>query len=100
MRDEDDIWFDSLAGGNGDGSEKTARTARAIRAAILTRIAAEESPIADRNNQRENDLIGRARAEGLLPPARTTQHRRLPAFLAAAAIAGLAVTVTLQMRTE
>jgi hypothetical protein len=100
MRDDDDIWFDSLAGGKVDEPERAARAARAIRAAILTRIAAEESPILDANARRENELIARARAEGVLPPDRITRHRRLPAFLAAAAIAGLAVTVTLQMRTE
>jgi hypothetical protein len=100
MRDDDDIWFDSLAGGNGDAPEKAARAARAIRATILTRIAAEESPVVGENSRRESELIARARAEGLLPPTRTTRYRRLPAFLAAAAIAGLAVTVTLQMRTE
>ena len=100
MRDEDDIWFDSLAGGKGDEPEKAARAARAIRAAILIRIAAEESPAVDQNGQREGELIDRARAAGLLPAARTTRYRRLPAYLAAAAIAGLAVTVTLQMRTQ
>jgi hypothetical protein len=98
MRDDDDIWFDSLAGGKGDEPEKAARAARAIRAAILTRIAAEESSVVDQNGQRESELIDRARAAGLLPAART--NRRLPAYLAAAAIAGLAVTVTLQMRTQ
>ncbi|HEY2464738.1 MAG TPA: hypothetical protein VGI32_11820 [Steroidobacteraceae bacterium] len=100
MRDDDDIWFDSLAGGKGDEPEKAARAARAIRAAILTRIAAEGSPTLDQNAQREGELIARARAEGLLPAARATRYRRLPALLAAAAIAGLAVTVTLRMRTE
>jgi hypothetical protein len=100
MRDDDDIWFDSLAGGKADEPEKAGRAARAIRAAILTRIAAEESPVVDQNAHRESELINRARAAGLLPAARTRRYRRLPAYLAAAAIAGLAVTVTLQMRTE
>ena len=100
MRDDDDIWFKSLAGGKGDEPEKAATSARAVRAAILARIAAEGSGVVDQNAQRESELIARARAEGLLPPIRTTQFRRLPAFLAAAAIAGLAVTVSLQMRTE
>ena len=99
MRD-DDIWFDSLAGREGDEPEKAAAAARAVRAAILTRIAADESPVAGQNSRRESELIARARAAGLLPPTRTTQYRRLPAFLAAASIAGLAVTVTLQMRSE
>ena len=100
MRDDDDIWFDSLAGGRGDEPEKAAAAARAIRAAILRRIAAEESPAAGWNAVRESELIARARAEGLLPPVRTSRYRRLPAYLAAAAIAGLAVTVSLQMRRE
>ena len=100
MRDDDDIWFDSLAGGKADEPEKIARAARAIRAAILTRIAAEGSPVVDRNAQRESELINRARAAGLLPAARSGRYRWMPAYLAAAAIAGLAVTVTLQMRTE
>jgi hypothetical protein len=99
MPDDDDIWFDSLAGGKTYEPEKAARAARAIRAAILTRIAAEESPVVDQNDQRESELIVRAQVAGLLPAARTTRYRRLPAYLAAA-IAGLAVTVTLQMRTE
>jgi hypothetical protein len=100
MRDDDDIWFASLAGAKGDEPEKAARAARAIRAAILTRVAAEDSAQVGENTRRENELIARARAEGLLAPIRTTRYRRLPAFLAAAAIAGLALTVTLQMRTQ
>jgi hypothetical protein len=100
MRDDDDIWFNSLAGGKGDEPEKAATAARAVREAILARIAAEGSCVVDQNAQRERELIARARAEGLLPPIRTTQFRRLPAFLAAAAIAGLAIAVTLQMRTD
>jgi hypothetical protein len=99
MRDEDDIWFDSLGGGKGDEPEKAAAAARAVREAILTRIAADSSSVAGLDSRRENALIARARAEGLLPPVRTMRYRRLPAFFAAAAIAGLAVTVTLQMRS-
>ena len=99
MRDEDDIWFDSLAGVKNDDPERAATAARAVRAAILTRIAAEQPPVVDQSARRESELIARARAEGLLPAPRTT-YRRLPAYLAAAAIAGLAVTVTLQMRHE
>jgi hypothetical protein len=99
MRDGDDVWFDSLAGAKHDEPEKAATAARAVRAAILTRIAAEQPPVVDRNDQRESELIARARSEGLLPATRAP-FRRLPAFLAAAAIAGLAVSVTLQMRTE
>jgi hypothetical protein len=99
MRDDDDIWFDSLAGAKKEETEKAAMAARAVRAAILTRIAAEGPAKADRNDKRESELIARARAQGLLPAVRT-RYRRLPAYLAAAAIAGLAVTVTLQLRTE
>jgi hypothetical protein len=98
MRDEDDIWFDSLAGGKGGEPEKAAAAARAVRAAILTHIAAETRAEVGQDPKRENALIARARAEGLLPLIRGPS-RRWPAFLAAAAIAGLAITVTLQMRT-
>jgi hypothetical protein len=100
MRDDDDIWFNSLAGVKGDEREKAATAAHAVREAILARIAAEGSRAVDQNAQRESELIARARAQGLLPPIRPTQFRRLPAFLAAAAIAGLVVTVTLQTRTD
>jgi hypothetical protein len=100
MRDDDDIWFDSLAGGKAGEPQKAATAARAVREAILARIAAEGSGAAGQNAQREGALIARARAEGLLPPIRSAGVRRLPALLAAAAIAGLAVTVTLQMRTN
>ena len=99
MRDDDDIWFDSLAGGEGDEPEKAALAARAIRTEPDAN-AAEEPPVVDDSGRRENELIARARAEGVLQPSRTSRYRRLPAFLAAAAIAGLAVTVALQMRTE
>jgi hypothetical protein len=98
MLDEDDIWFDSLAGGKGDQPEKAAAAARAVRAAILTHIAAEAPVLVGQDLKREAELIARARAEGLLPLNRG-QSRRWPAFLAAAAIVGLAITVTLQMRT-
>lgn len=100
MRDDDDIWFDSLAGGDADEPTETARTARAIRTALLARIVDEEPPLIGQDTQREGELVARARREGLLPPARIPKYRRLPALLAAAAIAGLAVTVTLQLRTE
>ena len=101
MRDDDDIWFDSLAGGGAsDEPQKAAAAARAVRAAILTRIAAEAPTVIGQSAQRESELIARARAEGLLLSARPTGYRRLPALLAAAAIAGLAITVTLQMRNE
>lgn len=100
MRDEDDVWFDSLAGGKGDEPDQAAAAARAVRAAIRTRIAGENPAVVGRNARRESELIARARAEGLLPPGGAGWYRRFPALLAAAAIAGLAVTVTLQLRTE
>jgi hypothetical protein len=99
VRDDDDIWFDSLAGSTVDEPDKAAATARAIRAAILAR-AGEEPAAAGENLRRENDLVARARAEGLLPAQRVHVKRRWPAFLAAAAIAGLAIGLTLHMRTE
>jgi hypothetical protein len=100
MNDDDDRWFDSLAGNAGEEPRKTVAAARSIRAAILEYRAAEELPVAGENPERENELIARARAEGLLKPRPIVQRPRWPAFLAAAAIAGLAVGVTLHLRTE
>ena len=100
MRDEDDIWFDSLAGSSAQEPGKAAAAARAVRAAILAQRAAEDLPAAGQNPRRETELIARARAAGLLPANRARPNRRWPAFLAAAAIAGIAVGLTLRMRTE
>jgi hypothetical protein len=98
MRDDDDIWFDSLAGLRADEPDKAASAARAVRAAILSRRAAEQAPVQGRDASREAQLIERARAEGLLPANRTRTVRRWPAFLAAAAIAAVGVGVALHMR--
>jgi hypothetical protein len=99
MRDEDDNWFDALAGrSGGEAAAKTDAHARAIRAAILSRSAAEEIPVAAEDPMREAALIARARAAGVLPVAGGS--RRRTGWLAAAALASIAVGVTLQMNTR
>jgi len=101
MGDEDDNWFDALAGRS--GSEAAAATdahARAIRAAILSRSAAEEIRAAAEDPMREAALIARARAAGLLPVSGGRAGRRRTGWLAAAALASIAVGVTLQMNTR
>jgi hypothetical protein len=102
MRDEDDNWFDALAGRSGGEAAATNDAhARAIRAAILSRSAAEEIPVAAEDPTREAALIARARTAGvLLPVAGGRASRRGTGWLAAAAIACVAVGVTLQMNTR
>jgi hypothetical protein len=101
MRDEDDNWFDALAGRSGGEAAATNDAhARAIRAAILSRSAAEETPVAAEDPMREVALIARARATGVLPVAGGRASRRRIGWLAAAAMACVAVGVTLQMNTR
>ena len=100
MRDDDDIWLDSLAGNDDPEPQKAAAAGRAIRTALLARQAAQQLRLAGPDAQREDALIARARAEGLLPPTVAVRPRRWPALLAAAAIAGLAVGLSLQMRSK
>ena len=103
MLDEDDTWLDSLAG-RADARKPAGPDddARAIRAAILSRRGAE-IPAAGEDERREQALIDRARAAGLLQPVRSSsvRHRRRRAiWLSAAALACVAVAVTLQMRIQ
>jgi hypothetical protein len=102
MHDEDDNWFDALAGRSGGEAAATNDVhAQAIRAAILSRSAAEEIPVAAEDPTREAALIARARTAGvLLPVAGGRASRRGTGWLAAAAIACVAVGVTLQMNTR
>jgi hypothetical protein len=101
MRDEDDNWFDALAGRSGGEVAATNDAhARAIRAAILSRSAAEEIPVAAEDPMREAALIARARAAGVLPVAGGRAGRRRTGWLAAAAMACVAVGLTLQMNTR
>lgn len=100
MRNDDDIWFDSLGGSAVAAAQQTAIAASAVRAAILARHAAENLPVADQNLQRESELVARARAEGLLPRKCALPRRPGPAWLAAAAIGAIGVGLTLLMHTN
>jgi hypothetical protein len=99
MRDEDDAWLDMLAGrADTEHADESNAHARAIRAAILSRRAAE-NPVAGEDAAREQALIDRARAAGLLRPAAARHQRpRRALWLSAAALACVAVAVTLEMR--
>ena len=100
MRDEEDNWIDELAGrSGGEAAASNDAHARAIRAAILSR-AAEEIPVAAEDPMREAALIVRARAAGVLPVAGGPASRRRTGWLAAAALASIAVGVMLQMNTR
>ena len=100
MRDEDDNWIDALAGrSGGEAAASNDAHARAIRAAIRSR-AAEEIPVAAEDPMREAALVARARAAGVLPYAGGRASRRRTGWLAAAAMACVAVGVTLQMNTR
>ncbi len=99
MPDEDDAWLDTLAGRADAGhTDESIAHAHAIRAAILSRRAAE-SPAAGEDAAREQALIDRARAAGLLQPAAARRlPRRQALWLSAAALACVAVAVTLEVR--
>jgi hypothetical protein len=100
MRDDDDIWLDSLAGSAADDRRPAAIAGRAVRAAILARRAAEDPPVVEQNLQREGALVARARAEGLLPRQRKLSHRPWAVLLAAAAIGAIAVGLTFLTQTN
>lgn len=94
MADEDERWFNALAGHpqTSDRSELSAQAA-ALRAAIRARAAPEAGEVRGTDPGREAELVARARAAGLLPRRQT---RRWVAL--AAALACVAVGVSLQLR--
>lgn len=112
---DDERWVDGLAGrADPDGPEATRVEAATLRAALKAREAREvrdDAPVSA-DLSREAELLARARAEGLLdapahpgtpaspaaPAPRRSSPRWLP-WLAAAAIAGLAVGLGLQFRS-
>jgi hypothetical protein len=101
MSDDDDLWFESLAGrATAAASEATREESSALRSALqdLEEIPFEQPPTADL--AREEALLSRARAAGLLPhgtalarPARApaAPGRLWRGVLAAAAVGALAV---------
>jgi len=112
MRDDDEIWFDSLAGRPGNAPRGEAPGAEApgaeapgdahgtrLRAALRAQNASQRTDVAEVDLQREAALIARARATGLLTPAAAPAPRarsRWPVWLAAATLASIVVGVTLQ----
>jgi hypothetical protein len=89
-----------LAGrSGGEAAPSNDANARAIRAAILSR-AAEETPVVAEDPMREAALVARARAAGVLPFAGGRASRRRTGWLAAAAMACVAVGVMLHMNTR
>src|SRR6516165_9808155 len=109
--DETDAWLDTLAGRRGGGADARADSeAHLLRSAILARSSEAVDEVAARDPAREEALVSRARAAGLLPqadaavrlrsPAAAGPLRRMPRaarWLAAAAVAGLAIGLTLQL---
>jgi hypothetical protein len=109
MADEDDQWFKALAGQRpaDDRSELSAQAA-ALRAAVLARSVTDAGEVRPTDPDREAALIAQALASGLLPPttmaairpAAPAQRRPLRWAALAAALACLAIGVSLQMRTK
>ncbi len=91
MQDDDELWFDALAGRAAPDSA-AAREGRAMRAAMLARdvgnVEVEQSDTA-----REQTLVARARREGVLSIAGATRRKpgSLQLSLATAAIVCLAL---------
>jgi hypothetical protein len=112
---DDQDWIDALAGRRAVVESATAQEAMALRRHFLTRSAEAEHAVPQMDVARENQLIERARAAGLLPPTSTrrplspdrlvieTSARRprnllgsrWPLLAAAAALAILAVSISL-----
>jgi len=69
MRPDDDrVWLDALAGRAPEGiGGATAREAEHLRAGILARAIEEADPVPAIDPRREEDLLDRARREGVLP---------------------------------
>jgi hypothetical protein len=108
MGDEDDLWLKGLAGEPGaqQSSEQSAHGA-ALRAAILGRTVGDAGEVLAIDPAREAALLARARTAGLLPatvvqaPPVSQGKRQAWRWVAlAAALAGVAIGVSLQMRTQ
>jgi hypothetical protein len=90
--DEDESWFETLAGRGAPDDEAAAREARLLRARIQAQqLPAPAAPIAPVDAAREAALIARARAAGVLPQSAPRQRRAPRWFLAAAALAAVAL---------
>ena len=114
MRDEEDLWFDSLAGRapgtagadsratEGAAAERSRAEGASLREALRTCQAQQPIEVDAIDPRREAALIARARAEGVLAPRtppgrlRGAGTQRWTSWLAAAAMACIAVGLTLQ----
>jgi hypothetical protein len=109
MPDDDDLWLTALAGHTqpDDRSELSAHTAT-LRAAIRARAVTAAGDVPATDPARETALIAQARAAGLLPPTTVTEiprashstWRSLRWAALAAALACVAIGISLQMRTK
>lgn len=108
MTDEDQDWVDALAGRPAaDAHRPAAREGARLRELIQRNVHAPEVSVPERDAQREEQLLERARREGLIDPAQLTRRSRRPmrptgiaGWLAlAASITGIAVALGLFLRT-
>ena len=99
MTDPDGDWLDALAGRAPTGSN---REGERLREFIQRNVHAPEVSVAERDVQREAQLLERARREGLIDPTELTRRTRRPMRPAAirallglaAGVAGIAVAFT------
>jgi hypothetical protein len=98
MQDEDDQWLAALAGKSPAAArDEPSAQGAALRSAILARTVSEPGAVPTIDPRREAALIARARAAGLLRPAK---HRTLWWASLAAALAFVVIGVSLHMRPE
>ncbi len=107
---DDQDWLDALAGRTPFGSRRAAiREARRLRDHVQRNVRAPDVAVAERDAQREEQLLERARREGLIDPsqlaqlARRTRRRVRPGIARwvalAAGIAGVAMAPLLLFRS-
>jgi hypothetical protein len=107
MHEEDDPWFDSLAGRAretpGAAAEQSRAEGASLREAIRASHAQQPIEVDAIDPRRETALIARARAEGVLAPGSAgvrihgAGRKRWTPWLAAAALACIAVGAALQL---
>ncbi|HEV2269198.1 MAG TPA: hypothetical protein VGR92_07055 [Steroidobacteraceae bacterium] len=104
MTDEDQDWLDALAGRATSGAHGAAsREAQRLREHIQRNVRAPDVAVAQRDAQREAQLLDRAQREGLIDPAqltRRTRRRLQPGAFGglvalAAGLAGITVALTM-----
>lgn len=102
MTDSDQDWLDALAGRAPQGSDRAAiLEARRLRELIQRNVRAPEVPVATLDEAREEQLLERARREGLIDPVQLTRRtgrlaraRKAGGWVGlAAALAGIAVAL-------